>query len=375
MNVNSQPTRLEPDFLRCRHGLIQFQKYRSPRMFSFLAKKKPSTATINAQSVTVQPKETLLQAALRDGIAFPYSCRVGGCATCKCKLVHGKVKELTEASYVLSDAELDQGYILACQSVPQGDVTIEVDLGSQPARRQVSGRVIGQDRLTRDITRVRVQLDEALAYKAGQFADISLASLPGVQRSYSFATPAQADAQVVFFVRHVPGGVFSTTIHEQNVMGQTLTVDGPLGDFWLRPGTSPLILIAGGSGLAPMLALLKDAANQGGQHSVTLLFGARTQQDLYALDEIEALSQQWAGRFRFMPVLSAEPADSNWAGARGLVSDQIPQLIEAGSQAYLCGPPAMIDHAMPVLKLHGVRREDIFADRFSTQHDALPVAA
>ena len=107
-------------------------------------------------------------------------------------------QELTEASYVLSDADLDQGYILACQAVPQGDVTIEVDLAAQAARRQVSGRIVGQDHLTRDITRVRVQLDEALPYKAGQFADISLASLPGVQRSYSFATPAQADAQVAF---------------------------------------------------------------------------------------------------------------------------------------------------------------------------------
>ena len=147
-------------------------------------------------------------------------------------------------------------------------------------------------------------------------------------------------------------------------MGQTLTVDGPVGDFWLRPGSSPLMLIAGGSGLAPMLALLKDAANQGVQRSVTLLFGARAQQDLYALDDIEGLSQQWAGRFRFLPVLSAEPADSNWAGARGLVSDQIPQPIEAGSQVYLCGPPAMIDHAMPVLTLHGVRRADILPTGF-----------
>ena len=167
-------------------------------MFSFLAKKKPSTATINAQSVTVQPKETLLQAALREGIAF-LQLPGRGCATCKCKLVNGKVRELTEASYVLSDADLDQGYILACQAVPQGDVTIEVDLAAQAARRQESGRIVGQDHLTRDITRVRVQLDEALPYKAGQFADISLASLPGVQRSYSFATPAQADAQVAFF--------------------------------------------------------------------------------------------------------------------------------------------------------------------------------
>ena len=97
-------------------------------MFSFLAKKKPTTARINAVPVTVNPKETLLQAALRQGVDFPHSCRVGGCATCKCKLVTGKVKELTQTAYILSDEELDQGYILACQAVPQTDVTIEVEV-------------------------------------------------------------------------------------------------------------------------------------------------------------------------------------------------------------------------------------------------------
>lgn len=110
-------------------------------MFAFLTKKKPITAHINAQPIVVQPRETLLQAALREGINFPHSCRVGGCASCKCKLVNGKVKELTEAGYILSDEDLDQGYILACQSVPQTDVSIEVDLGSQQARRRVGGRV------------------------------------------------------------------------------------------------------------------------------------------------------------------------------------------------------------------------------------------
>ena len=104
-------------------------------MFSFLAKKKPTTARINAVPVTVNPKETLLQAALRQGVDFPHSCRVGGCATCKCKLVQGKVKELTQTAYILSDEELDQGYILACQAVPQTDVTIEVDLSQQQAHR------------------------------------------------------------------------------------------------------------------------------------------------------------------------------------------------------------------------------------------------
>lgn len=344
-------------------------------MFAFLTKKKPITAHINAQPIVVQPRETLLQAALREGINFPHSCRVGGCASCKCKLVNGKVKELTEAGYILSGEDLDQGYILACQSVPQTDVSIEVDLGSQQARRRVGGRVVSQDKLTHDITRLRVQLDEALAYKAGQFADISIESLSGVSRSYSFATPVQPDSQVSFFVRRVPGGVFSSAINDGNVVGQSVTIDGPAGDFWLRPSDAPILLVAGGSGLAPVLALLKDAVAHGVSRPVALLFGSREERDLYALDEIQEIARQWRGPFKFIPVLSAAAADASWRGERGLVIDKIPMVLTAGTHAYLCGPPPMIDSAVALLKLHGVPAEYIHADRFTTLQDAVAVAA
>lgn len=344
-------------------------------MFSFLSKKKSTTAHINAQAITVQPKETLLQAALREGINFPHSCRVGGCASCKCKLLDGQVKELTETGYILSDEELDQGYILACQCVPQTDIRIELDLSAQATRRTAKGRVVAQDKLTHDITRLRVQLDEVLPYKAGQFANLSIDSLSGVSRSYSFATPVQPDSQVSFFVRRVPGGVFSTQINDHSVVGQTVTVDGPMGDFWLRPSTAPLLLVAGGSGLAPVLALLQEAVAAGESRPTTLLFGAREERDLYALDQIQEVARQWCGRFRFIPVLSAETVPASWQGKRGLVVDQIPALLEAGTHAYLCGPPPMIDNATALLKLHGLASEHIHADRFTTLHDTVAVAA
>lgn len=344
-------------------------------MFSFLRKKGPTLAHINAVPVTVNPKETLLQAALRQGIDFPHSCRVGGCANCKCKLVSGKVKELTQTAYILSDEELDQGYILACQSVPQTDVTIEVDMSSQQARRQVTGRVIGQDKLTHDITQLRVQLDASLPYKAGQFANISVAPLAELSRSYSFATAVQPDSQVSFYVRKVSGGAFSTMINERDVMGQAVTVDGPMGDFWLRPADAPIILVAGGSGLAPVVALLQEALKEGVTRSVTLLFGAREEKDLYALDVIGDIANRWQGRFSFVPVLSAAADDAPWKGERGMVGDKIPSLIEPGSHAYLCGPPQMIDACTALLQQHGVSREHIHADRFTTLHDAPAVSA
>lgn len=352
-------------------------------MLGFLFGKKsnaaPATARINGQAITLQPKETLLQAALREGIDFPHSCRVGGCATCKCKLVSGQVKELTETGYILSEAELDQGYILACQAVPKGDVSIEVDLSAQKARQQVSGRVLRQDKLTHDITALTVRLEAPLLWKAGQYAQLSVASLPGVVRSYSFADPVLPEGTARFFVREVPGGEFSTHVNRASLVGQAVTVDGPLGDFWLRPDAkAPLLMIAGGSGLAPVLAILKDALAQGVQRPVTLLFGARTQRDLYALDEIDALNRLSVAGLRFVPVLSEEPADSDWRGARGLVTQALTEasqgLVVPGCHAYLCGPPPMIDAALPLLMQQGVAREHIHADRFTTLHDQ-PVAA
>ena len=343
-------------------------------MLSLLSRKGPSTALVNGRPVTVEPGETLLQAALRQGIDFPHGCRVGGCTSCKCRLVSGEVRELTETAYILSDDELDQGYILACQSLPRTDVGIEVDLARQPARRSVSGRVTGQEKLTHDITRLRVQLDESLPYKAGQFADLSVASLGGVARSYSFASPARPDGQVSFFVRRVPGGVFSSLIDERDVVGEPVRVEGPLGDFWLRPADAPILLVAGGSGLAPVLALLEEAIAAGVSRPATLLFGAREARDLYALEEIAEIARRWHAEFRFVPVLSEEPADSSWRGERGLVTDRIPAALQADSHAYLCGPPAMIDSAVALLRQLGVAGEHIHADRFTTLQDGRAAA-
>lgn len=327
------------------------------------------TVEVNGQPIQVEPTETILQAALREGMAFPYSCRVGGCASCKCKLVDGQVKELTESTYILSDEDLDEGFILACQSVPRTNVKIAVDLPAQAARRQVAAKVVAQERLTHDITRLRLALDEPLDYKAGQFADVSFDALPGISRSYSFATPTTAEGVVEFFVRKVPGGVFSSRVNDADVIGETMTVEGPSGDFWLRPGSAPLLLVAGGSGLAPILALLKAAADEGCARPVTLLFGARTQRDLYAQDEIRAIERAWRGPFRFVPVLSAAAGDDTWAGARGLVTDHLLAGLDTSAHVYLCGPPAMIDAAEATLRERGVTQRQIHADRFLTRQD------
>ncbi|MCA9714286.1 MAG: 2Fe-2S iron-sulfur cluster binding domain-containing protein, partial [Myxococcales bacterium] len=214
------------------------------------------TLTINDAVITARPRETVLQTALRAGVEFPNSCRVGGCGACKCRLAGGEVKELTETGYLLSAEELAQGYILACQSVPRSDVRVEVALASA---RGVAGRVVAQARVTHDITRLTVQLDEQLSYRAGQFANLSVEGLPGVVRSYSFATPSRPDGRLEFLVRRVPNGKLSTLINDADIIGRAVRVDGPAGDFWLRPSDAPMLLVAGGSGLASILALLRAA--------------------------------------------------------------------------------------------------------------------
>ena len=335
-------------------------------MFSLFRKKTPVLARINGEPDAVQPGETLLHAALRHGIDFPHGCRVGGCASCKCRLVSGQVRELTETGYILSDEELDAGFILACQSEPRGEVEIEVDLAAQQARQRVRGRVVEQQPLTHDITRLVVQLEQSLPYKAGQYADLSFDLLPQHARSFSFATRQQPDAQVSFFIRKVQGGVLTSAVHSRALVGESVTLEGPLGDFYLRPARAPLLLVAGGSGLAPILALLEEALATGGERPVTLLFGARAERDLYALEQINSLAGQWNASFNFVPVLSDAALDASWRGVRGQVTELIGQYLAGGSHAYLCGPPGMIDSAIRVLLNAGVAREHIYFDRFTT---------
>jgi 3-phenylpropionate/trans-cinnamate dioxygenase ferredoxin reductase subunit len=340
-------------------------------MFFFRGKKKQAvTAHINGEQIRVEPDETLLLAALRQGIEFPHSCRIGACGACKSRLVEGDVKSLTDITYTLSSAEIEQGYILACQCLPQSDVEIEVDMAEESS---VPGRIIGQARLTHDITKLRVQLDDQLAYKAGQYGDVSIASLPNVRRSYSFATPSRPDREVSFFVRRVPGGLFSSHVNDTDVVGQEITVEGPKGEFWLRPADNPLLFIAGGSGLAPILALLQEAREARVNRPATLLFGARQKADLYALDEIEKIASDWGAFFNFIPVLSEERR-SSWSGRSGMVTSLIPEIAAHDAQAYLCGPPLMVDAAMEQLIQLGVHNDRIYTDRFTTAGDKFSVS-
>lgn len=299
-------------------------------------------------------------------------CQGNCCGTCRSRLVSGKIKPLNDFSYVLNETELDAGCILACQSALRSDVEIDVALGDANApssqARAVAGTLAGLSDLTHDIKEVRIRLNEPLeSYVAGQFAEMTRPDLDR-PRSYSFASAPSHEAKncATFHVRLVPGGAMSTWLHTRARVGDPIDVKGPLGNFYLRDSESPIVCIAGGSGMAPIKALLEDLCDAGFPRKVVYLFGARTQKDLYCLSEMHAIQSRGAGRFAFMPVLSNEPSGSDWTGARGFVSDFIARdnLVADDAEAYLCGPPPMIDAAIAQLKLLGVADKRIFFDKF-----------
>lgn len=326
--------------------------------------------------------QTLLEAALNNKVPFPHDCTVGTCGACKCRLKQGRVKAITDFGYTLSREEMEAGYILACQAVPRDAVTVVEVEGALTAIpvEHYRGRVTERATLTHDIVRLSVQLDRPMPYVAGQYANLGA---PGVERSrsYSFAGAPESggNAVIELFVRKVPGGAFTGALFDGALDALQLDVDGPHGSFYLREGTAPMICIAGGSGLAPLVSLLQDASRKGVRRPCVLLFGGRTQRDLYALEQIAAISAAWGDTFRFIPVLSEEPQDSGWTGARGIVTTAIatalPDVPGVTVEGYLCGPPGMIDAGIGVLTAMGVDIGAIHYDKFTDQSHAAAAAA
>jgi p-cymene monooxygenase electron transfer component len=323
-------------------------------------------------SFEVRRSQSILEAALAQGIAFPHSCTVGTCGSCKCRLLSGKIREITNFAYVLSAEELRANVVLACQAGAKTDVVLDVP-GLESKRLHPAGdftaRISDIQDLTHDIKRVILSLDRPLRFDAGQYVQLSVDAIFGA-RAYSLAMApaAEGNQTLELFIRRVPEGEFTELLFAGHLLDLPIKVHGPAGNFWLRDSRAPMICIAGGSGLAPLISMLQDAATrQVGRHCV-LLFGARSQADLYGREAIEAIAAQWNGAFQFVPVLSDAQSDDTWHGARGLVTEQIAaaaaDLIGADTQAYLCGPPPMIDAALPVLSALGIAPQHIHFDKF-----------
>ncbi|MAA73349.1 MAG: monooxygenase [Salinisphaeraceae bacterium] len=341
----------------------------------FTSKPKYVHVEPGGEEFEVPGGQTILEAALAQNIPYPHDCTVGTCGSCKTLLTEGRVRALNDFGYTLSQDELAAGYILACQALPKDEIT-RVKL-ENPATEGVEpedfeGRVAATEPLTHDIVKLTVALDRPLHYIAGQYANIKVPQV-GRERHYSFAQPPLKDGrdEVSFFVRKIPGGAFTEALFAGEYDCQALVVNAPQGHFHLRQGDGPMLCIAGGSGLAPVLALLEAARKNRVQRDCVFLFGARTQADLYCLDRIREVEQGWKGRFEFHPVLSEEPEDSGWAGKRGLVTEHVaaslPDADWSRVQGYMCGPPPMIDAGIHAMVELGTPLPQIYHDKFTDE--------
>lgn len=319
--------------------------------------------------------QTLLEAALKNGVPFPHNCTVGTCGSCKCRLKAGRVSALTDFGYTLSQQEIAAGFILACQAIVKDPLTqVEVESASTdgPQPERFVGKLVATEALTHDILAITLELDRPIRFVAGQYANLGVPGI-GRARNYSFADAPDRDGrrQLRFFIRKVPGGAFTEALFSGGLKDVPLDVEGPHGTFHLHPDARPMICIAGGSGLAPLLSVLEDALKKRVKRPCAFLFGARTTADLYCLDQIRQIEQNWADRFSFLPVLSHEPADSDWKGARGLVTqfitDAMPGLDASGAQGYMCGPPGMIDAGIASMTEIGMPLDAIFYDKFTDE--------
>lgn len=333
--------------------------------------------------VTLQPSglgfsatsdETILEAALAGGLLIPYSCRDGACGVCKSKVLAGEVEHGHYSESTLTAAERDAGMALLCCAHPRSDLVVEVRqvsrAGDIPVKK-LPCRVQRRSLAAADVIVLELKLpaSEKFQFIAGQYIDILLAD--GRRRSFSIANAPTHTDHLELHIRHVPGGHFTTHVFEKLKEKDILRFEGPLGGFRLHDSPKPAILLAGGTGFAPIKSIVENAIATGQTRPMTLYWGSRDLAGLYQLD----VARSWEARlpgFRFVPVLSDAPAADAWEGRRGLahaaLMADLPDL--SGHQVYACGAPVMVDAARhDFVARCGLPEDEFFADAFTSEAD------
>ena len=334
--------------------------------------------------ITVQPSgrqfscdegETILTAAIRAGVGLPYGCKNGACSSCKGKLLEGDISHGAHQEKALPVKEEQLGFALFCCATPHSDVTIEArevaGIGEFPVRKMPT-RVVKLDKVADDVIILSLQLpaNERLQYLAGQYVEFMLRD--GKRRSYSMANAPYKDEYLTLHIRHMPGGLFTdqvfTTMKERDI----LRLEGPLGTFFLREDSDkPMVLLASGTGFAPIKALVEQCAHTGSQRPITLYWGGRRPHDLYMM----ALCEEWAATlpdFTFVPVISNAQPEDQWQGRNGFVHqaviDDLPDL--SAYQVYACGAPVVVESAQrDFVALCKLPAEEFYADSFTSEAD------
>ena len=322
-------------------------------------------------SIAVELGQTILEAALAQGLPYPHGCRSGNCGACKSRLISGDVEMSPYSEFALTEEERGQDLILACRAVPWEDAEVawlgEDETVHHPIRRMTC-RVAALDDMTHDIKRIRLNIVEGgpFSFSAGQYCSVDFADL--APRDYSMANTPD-DQTIELHVRHVAGGASSAHVAETLAVGEAVGVEGPFGTSWLREAhRGTIYALAGGSGLAPIKAMVERALDLGMGQDIRLYFGVRDERDLYLEDHFDRLCAKHTN-LAFIPVLS-EPSgttERRTGFLHGALAADIGDL--DGCKAYLAGPPPMVEAATALLLERGMRRNDVHADAFYTEAD------
>ena len=338
------------------------------------------TLVPTGEEFPVGADEDILTAALHNGINLQYGCRHGNCSSCKHWLIDGDVDDSAASVYAIPRDEREDGAILLCCTFAKSDLVIEIHQHdgvetlppmTPPSRRRAT--VLEQRPLTPNLVELRVELDEPLSFRAGQYAEFTLDT--GERRSYSLVNPPSSGRELTFCIKRVQNGVFSTVL-DHIEPGSTLHLEAPFGTMFLRDTGRPVIAAAIGSGIAPILSILTDAAEQDRDVPIRFYYGARCAGDLVYLDEIAQLSTRLTD-FRFIPCLSQGAPDTVPNTRSGRVTRAIAEDIRdaSGYDAYLCGAPDMCDAVGRLLEAKGLPEARIHADKFYPAVESAPVPA
>jgi CDP-4-dehydro-6-deoxyglucose reductase len=333
------------------------------------------------RSFTVMRDEPILSAAIRQGIGMPYGCRDGACGSCKSRLLEGRVIHGAHQLKALSVAEEDAGFILPCCAAAQTDCVVEArsvpGAGDFPILK-MPARVLSLERVASDVIILKVQLpaNQNLQYRAGQYIEIILRD--GARRSYSMANAAHnlgSPPALELHLRRMVGGVFTDHVFNAMKERDILRIEGPFGSFFLREDSAeplvPLVLLASGTGIAPIKAVIEHMLLKRVQRPAVLYWGCRTRADLYLHDWALRACEELA-TLRYVPVLSEPREDDRWDGRVGLVHEQVMADITdlSAHQVYACGAPVMVEAAQrDFVARCGLPVDQFFADAFTSEAD------
>jgi propane monooxygenase reductase subunit len=325
--------------------------------------------------IEVAEEQTILRAAAEQGIMLMHGCKEGQCASCKSFVLDGEdIEHDRYSTFALPDYELEEGYTLLCRAHAYEDLTIELlNYDEEMIRsglpiQQGVAEVVANDPVTHDMRHLVLRLTEPSEIKffPGQYMDIAVPGTDAV-RSFSMAnTSSRESGQLEFVIKVYPDGLFSNFLDQTLQVGDQLELTGPFGVFTLRDSEADLVFVGGGAGMAPILALLRSMAERGLQRKATFFYGARGRRDLCFEPELRALEEKLPG-FRYLPALS-EAGDEDWDGEAGLITDVVKRHAAdlSGAHAYVCGPPPMVEAALPLLATLGVEEKRIYYDKFTT---------